>query len=40
MCALMENNEINIDKLTKYWMDGSDDDFETMIAMYKPERYS
>jgi HEPN domain-containing protein len=30
----------NKDKLIQYWIDGSDDDFETMIAMYDSKRYS
>jgi len=32
----------NIDKvaLIKYWLDASEEDFETMIAMYDAKRYS
>jgi HEPN domain-containing protein len=36
----MDNNEINKDKLIKYWIDGSDDDFETMMSMFESKRYS
>lgn len=27
-------------KIVKYWMDSSDEDFETMIAMFENKRYS
>lgn len=30
----MDNADFNIDKIIKYWIDSSDDDFETMIAMF------
>ena len=36
----MESNDLNKDKLIKYWIDGSDDDFETMTAMFESKRYS
>jgi HEPN domain-containing protein len=36
----MESNDLNKDKLIKYWIDGSDDDFETMTAMFDSKRYS
>ncbi|OFY50549.1 MAG: DNA-binding protein [Bacteroidetes bacterium GWF2_41_31] len=36
----MESNVLNKDKLIKYWIDGSDDDFETMTAMFDSKRYS
>lgn len=36
----MDNKDINKDKLIKYWIDGSDDDFETMIAMFDSKRFS
>lgn len=36
----MENNDFNKDQVIKYWMDGSEDDFGTMIAMFKSNRYS
>ena len=36
----MDNKGLNKDKLIKYWIDGSDDDFETMIAMFDSKRYS
>ena len=35
----MNNSNINIDQLIKYWIDGSEDDFETMIAMFDSKRY-
>ena len=28
------------DKLIAFWIEGSDDDYDTMIAMYDSERYS
>jgi HEPN domain-containing protein len=36
----MESNDLNKDKLIKYWIDGSDDDFETMTTMFDSKRYS
>ena len=36
----MANKDFNKDKLIKYWIDGSDDDFETMIAMFDSKRFS
>lgn len=36
----MESNDLNKDKLIKYWIDGSDDDFETMTAMFDSKRFS
>ena len=36
----MENNDLNKDKLIKHWIDGSDDDFETMIAMFDSKKFS
>jgi HEPN domain-containing protein len=36
----MGNTEFDKDKLVKYWVDSSDEDFETMIAMFESERYS
>lgn len=36
----MENKDLNTDKLVKYWIESSDDDFETMIAMFHSKRYS
>ncbi len=36
----MDNNDLNKDNLIKYWMDGSDDDYETMMAMFDSMRYS
>ncbi|MBN2176022.1 MAG: HEPN domain-containing protein [Bacteroidales bacterium] len=36
----MESNDLNKDKLIKYWIDGSDDDFETMTVMFDSKKYS
>jgi lipocalin len=36
----MENKDFNKNKLIEYWITGSDDDYETMIAMFKSKRYS
>jgi HEPN domain-containing protein len=36
----MENKKIDNEKLVKYWIDSSDDDFETMIDLYKSKRYT
>jgi HEPN domain-containing protein len=36
----MGNTEFDKDKLVKYWVDSSDEDFETMIAMFESKRYS
>ncbi len=36
----MKNNEFNKDKLIEYWIDGSDDDYETMMAMFKSKKYN
>ena len=36
----MENEDFDRDKLIKYWIDSSDEDFETMNAMYESKRYS
>jgi HEPN domain-containing protein len=36
----MENEELNKDQLIKYWIDGSEEDFETMNAMFDSKRYS
>lgn len=35
----MDNKALNKDHLIKYWIDGSDDDFETMMAMYESKRF-
>lgn len=32
--------DLNKNKLIKYWIEGSDDDFETMIAMFDSTKYS
>ena len=36
----MANKDINKEKLIQYWLDSSDDDFETMIAMFDSKRYN
>lgn len=36
----MENKDFNKDKLIEYWIAGSDDDYETMIAMFNSKRFS
>lgn len=36
----MELNEFNRNKLIKYWTEGSDEDFDTMISLYENKRNS
>lgn len=36
----MVNKNLNKDKLITYWVDGSDDDFETMMAMFNSNRFN
>ena len=36
----MDNKEYNKDKLIQYWLDGSDDDYETMMAMFNSKNFS
>ncbi len=36
----MNSKDLDKDKLIKYLIDGSDDDFETMIAMFDSKRYN
>lgn len=36
----MNNYKIDKEKLIKYWIDSSDDDYDTMIDMFKSKRYS
>lgn len=36
----MGKKEIDIEKLIKYWIETSDDDFETMMAMFETKRFS
>jgi HEPN domain-containing protein len=36
----MENTDFDKDKIVNYWLDSSDDDFDTMMAMYDSKRYS
>jgi HEPN domain-containing protein len=36
----MEKKDFNQDKLIKYWLDSSDDDFDTMIAMFESKKFN
>ncbi|HEY3389509.1 MAG TPA: HEPN domain-containing protein [Prolixibacteraceae bacterium] len=36
----MEDAKFDRDKFVNYWIDSSDEDFETMIALYDSKRYS
>jgi len=36
----MDNKDINKDKLIKYWIEASDDDFDTMTTMFDSKRFS
>jgi len=36
----MENAGFNRDKIINYWIESSDDDFDTMIVMFETRRYS
>jgi HEPN domain-containing protein len=36
----MERIEFNSDKLIKYWIDSSDEDFDTMISLFESKRYN
>ncbi|MDY6801895.1 MAG: HEPN domain-containing protein [Bacteroidota bacterium] len=36
----MDNKDFNKDKLIEYWIIDSDDDYETMIAMFDLKRFS
>ena len=36
----MDSKGIDKEKLIRYWIEGSDDDFETMLAMFNSGRYS
>lgn len=36
----MDNKEFNKEKLIEYWIDGSEDDYETMLTMFESKRYS
>ncbi len=36
----MEQKDFDKDKLIKYWSDSSDDDFETMIAMFEKKKFN
>ncbi|NLX73737.1 MAG: HEPN domain-containing protein [Bacteroidales bacterium] len=36
----MDQPNFNKDKLIKYWSDSSDDDYDTMIAMFESKRFN
>ncbi len=36
----MEQKSFDKNKLIKYWIDSSDDDYDTMIAMYDSKKYN
>ena len=36
----MESGDFDTDKMIKYWLDSSDEDFETMITLFENKRYS
>jgi HEPN domain-containing protein len=36
----MVKAEFDKDKIVNYWIDSSDDDFETMISLFESKRYS
>lgn|SRR5690554_1093462 len=36
----MDNLELNKEQLMNYWLEGSEDDFETMIVMFNSKRYN
>ena len=36
----MGQSDFDKDKLIKYWSDSSDDDFDTMIAMFEKQKFS
>lgn len=36
----MNKDELDKEKLKKHWVVGSDEDFDTMIAMFKIQRYN
>jgi hypothetical protein len=34
-----ENTNIDVDKIVKYWIDTSDEDFQTMLSLYDSKSY-
>lgn len=36
----MDNKDFNKENLIRYWIEGSDDDYETMTAMFDSKRYN
>ena len=35
----MDNSQLNIDKIVQHWIETSDDDFETMLTLYRSKTY-
>lgn len=35
----MDKQDFDKEKLIQYWLESSDDDYETMVAMYQAKRY-
>ena len=36
----MNKEKLDKDKIIRYWLDSSDDDYETMLVMYNTKRYT
>ena len=36
----MENENFDSDKIIQYWIDSSDDDFDTMMVMFETKRFN
>jgi len=36
----MDNNQIDVKKIFKHWIKTSDEDFATMLSLYKSKRYN
>jgi len=36
----MESGDLDTDKMTKFWLDSSEEDFKTMITLFENKRYS
>jgi len=36
----MESGDFDTDKMTKFWLDSSEEDFKTMITLFENKRYS
>ena len=35
----MDNSQLNIDKIVQHWIETSDDDFKTMLTLYRSKTY-